>query len=54
MSDDADTNGSERRTAGARLRAILLGTLGLGAFTAIFWLNAWVNEDAYITFRSLE
>jgi arabinofuranosyltransferase len=31
-----------------------LSLLGLGVFTYVFVQNAWVSEDAYITFRSLE
>ena len=32
----------------------LAGAAGLGVFSWIWFRNAWINDDAFITFRSIE
>jgi len=44
----------DRSPTDRRHTAWWLALLGLGVFTYVFVQNAWVSEDAYITFRSLE
>lgn len=36
------------------VKSVVLYVLGLGVFLYVFYQNAWIHEDAFITFRSVE
>lgn len=54
MSDSVREGGSPTGFEPRHFASGLLVATGLGAFTALYLWNAWVLDDAYITFRTVD